>query len=136
MVIPLLELPEALQPNFASCPTPPTTAGRLAQASQFCKELLQARLAELKEQHRLAAEQVAQARRDRKFDLILSCFEPLEEGAIVFRCITHSLACGTTPCRCSLKVPHDRLKLSLMLNHIKTRHPTEYSIVSLMFGVE
>ena len=50
-----------------------STAGRLARASQVCKELLQARLAELKEQRSLAAEQAAQALRDRKRDLILSC---------------------------------------------------------------
>ena len=107
-----------------------STAGRLAQASQVCKELLQARLAELKEQRSLAAEQAAQALRDRKRDLILSCFEPLEEGAIVYRCIIHHQTWGTTPCRSTLKVPYERVKLPLMLRHLQTVHPTEYGIMS------
>ena len=39
MVMPLLELLEALQQNFAEQLSDATTAGRLAQASQFCNEV-------------------------------------------------------------------------------------------------
>ena len=98
MVLPLLEVPTAVEFCVAAVRRHDSTAGRLAQASQVCKELLQARLAELKEQRSLAAVQAAQALRDRKRDLILSCSEPLEEGAIVYRCIIHHQAWGTTPC--------------------------------------
>ena len=72
MVLPLLDLPEALQQEVAEKVPNATTVGRLAQASQLCKRLLQARLAALKEQRRLA-EQAAQARRDRKRNTTLSC---------------------------------------------------------------
>ena len=133
MVLSLLELPPELQALFVLRLADVATAGRLARASHTCKELLQARLEVLKEQRRLAAQQAAQARLERKRAMIISCFEPLEEGAIVFRCITHRQAWGTTPCRCTLKIPHDRLKLSSMLNHIKNRHPTEYGIMSVLF---
>ena len=61
MVLPLLDLPEALQQEVAEKVPDATTVGRLAQASQLCKRLLQARLAALKEQRRLA-EQASQAR--------------------------------------------------------------------------
>ena len=118
-----------------------STAGRLAQASQVCKELLQARLAELKEQRSLAAEQAAQALRDRKCDLILSCCNMLRTA----RRGRHRLPLyhpspdmwGTTPCRSTLKVPYERVKLPLMLRHLQTVHPTEYGIhvfMSVMFN--
>ena len=97
MVLPLLELPEVLQQHFAEQVPEAMTAGRLAQVSQACKGLLQARLEALKEERRRAIEQAAQGLH-RKRELILSCFEPLEEGAIVYRCIAHHTAMGGTPC--------------------------------------
>ena len=84
MVLSLLELPPELQALFVLRLADVATAGRLARASHTCKELLQARLEVLKEQRRLAAQQAAQARLERKRAMIISCFEPLEEGAIVF----------------------------------------------------
>ena len=41
---------------------------------------------------------------------------------------------GSTPCRCtlSLKVPLDRMKLSIMHNHIKRAHLAEYGIMTAL----
>ena len=106
MVLPLQQLPEALQQHFAEQLPDATTAGRLAQVSQGFKLLLQPRLAALKEAaRRLADKQAAQAL-ERKRQMVMSCFEPLEEGALVYRCIVHRTA-GTTPCHGSLKVSRE-----------------------------
>ena len=133
----MLELPEALQQHLADRVPDAMTAGRLAQASQACRKLLQPRLHVLTEERRLAAEQAAQAaqaRRDRKREVILSCFEPLEEGAIVYRCIIHQTAMGATPCRCTLRFqPSLRNMIPVMLNHIRHAHPAQYGIMSVLF---
>ena len=135
MVLPLLGLPEALQLHVAEQVPDAATVGPLAQTSRACRELLQARLEKVKEKRRLAAEQAAKARRDRKREAIMSCFEPLEEGAVVYRCIIHHTFMGFTPCRCTLKVQLDRMKLSIMHNcnnHIKRAHPVEYGIMTAL----
>lgn len=134
MVLRFPDLPDALQHYFVEQLCNKTTAGRLAQASQACKLLLLERLEALKEKRRLLAEQRAQARRDQKRELILSCFEPLEEGAIVYRCIIHRAAMGATPCRCTLRIqPALRNKLAVMCNHLKHAHPAQYGIMAVMF---
>ena len=133
MVLRFPDLPDALQHYFVTQLSNETTAGRLAQASQACKLLLQVSLEALKEKRRLLAEQRAQARRDQKHDLILSCFEPLEEGAIVYRCIIHRAAMGATPCRCTLRITPGRNKLAVMRNHLQYAHPAQYGIMAVMF---
>jgi hypothetical protein len=132
MVLLLMELPDGLQQLFAELMSDAATVGRLAQASQACKELLQPRLEALKQAQRLAAAEAAQARGNQKREAIMACFEPLEEGAIVYRCIIHQGAMGTTPCRQTLKVTHN--KLGYMLNHIKRFHPAQYGVMSVLFN--
>ena len=134
MVLRMLDLPEALQRHFVEQLADATTAGRLAQANQDCKELLRRRLEALKEERRLAAEQAAQARRQRKNNAILSCFEPLEEGSVVYRCIIHHTFTSSTPCSRTLRVPQERRKLPILLNHIMHAHPAEYGIITALLG--
>ena len=132
MVLPLQQLPEALQQHLAEQLPDATTAGRLAQVSQGFKLLLQPRLAALNEAaRRLADKQAAQAL-ERKRQMVISCFGPLEEGAIVYRCIVHRTARGTTPCHGSLKVSRGNCIDMAMLRHIKHAHPMLYGLINAL----
>ena len=129
----MLELPEALQQHFAEQVPDAMTAGRLAQASQACKLLLQPRLGAIAEARRLAAEEAAKARRNRKRDLILSCFEQaVDHGDNLYRCTTHAHT-DATPCHCVLKLRNGDSGLSRFLNHLKQMHPAQYGIMTVLF---
>ena len=77
MVLPLLALPPELQALFVLLLADVAIAGRLAQASQACKELQQQRLASLREERQLAAQarMVAYSTKKRAFVLRSSAVE-------------------------------------------------------------
>ena len=85
MVLPLHTLPADVQELFARLLADATTAGRLAQASRACQQLLLQRLIDLSEERRLAAQAQMEARRQRKRAAVIQCFEAIDGGAF-YRC--------------------------------------------------
>ena len=120
MVLALLELPPELQSLFVLRLADVATAGRLAQASHSCKELLQQRLVDLREERRLAeAARVAALAAARRAAL-LQFFQP-GQGVDEYHCIAHAMA-GGTPCGRRLRT---RGSLSVLINHLRTFHSAE-----------
>ena len=78
MVLPLHTLPADVQELFARLLADATTAGRLAQASRACQQLLLQRLIDLCEERRLAAQAQMEARRQRKRAAVIQCFEAID----------------------------------------------------------
>ena len=123
--VPLLELPEALQQCFAEQVPDATTAGRVAQASHVRGSRCCCSHSSKRSRRRAALQQSQskqpnrQSRRSRKREMILSCFEQLEEGAMVYRCIIHQQAMDSTLCRCIMRAPACR-KLATTSSSSKT----------------
>ena len=101
MVLPLLELVPELQALFVALLVDATTAGRLAQASRACKELLGQRLVVLREEHRLAAQAQMEEQRQRKRAAVLELFDTVDGGAF-YSCKAHTV--GIYPCGRRLRV--------------------------------
>ena len=128
MVLPLLALPGELQALFALLLADATTAGRLAQASRSCKELLRQRLVDLRQERRLAEQARMEAQRRRKHAAVLEHFEAIDGGAF-YECKAHSMA-GGTPCGQRLHVPRSGSVMVLM-KHMQCYHSAEYSALML-----
>lgn len=129
MVLPLLALPAELQALFVVLLADAATAGRLAQASQSCKELLQQRLATLREEFRLQQQARMAAYSNQRRAALLQFFRPGEGGA-TFVCNAHAMA-GGTPCGMRLRA---RGSLSVLFNHLRNYHSAEYTSLMLMLG--
>jgi len=119
MVLPLLELPEVLQQHFVKQLADVTTAGRLAQANQDCKELLRQRLEALKE-----------ARREAKRATILGLFELRCAGQVGhqkvehYKCNAGATESGQCPCGKILVVcPTEPLRCCRLMSHLEFYHP-------------
>ena len=131
MVLPLLELPPELQALFVLRLADAAIAGRLAQTSKYCKELLKQRLAALREERRLAAQAQMEARRQRKQAALLEFFEAVDGGPF-HRCKAHVLAMGT-PCGKQLRVPRSG-SLQVFFSHLQRFHSAEYTALMLQLA--
>jgi hypothetical protein len=131
MVLPLHTLPADVQELFARLLADATTAGRLAQASRACQQLLLQRLIDLCEERRLAAQAQMEARRQRKRAAVIQCFEAIDGGAF-YRCKAHNVAFGTL-CGKQLRAPRSG-SLQVLMSHMQHKHPAEYG--ALMFTLE
>lgn len=128
MVLPLLELVPELQEHFVLLLVDAATAGRLAQASQACKQLLQPRLIELRKERRLAAQAQMEARRQQRRAALLEFYEQIGSGT-VYRCKAHTMA-GGTPCGRQLRVPRSG-SLQVLMQHLSHYHSAEYASLKL-----
>ena len=107
MLLPLLDLAPELQSLFVLLLVDTATAGRLAQASSACKELLQHRLDELREERRGVEQARMEETKQRKRTAILWCFEEVDGGAF-YECKLLCTAGGTpwVPASCIKPRPH------------------------------
>jgi hypothetical protein len=105
-----------------------TTAGRLAQASRVCKELLKPRLVALRAGLRLAAQARREELRQRKRAAVLQLFEVVDGGAF-YRCMAHVWS-GGTPCGKHLHVARSG-SLSRLMCHLQQYHADEYRAAML-----
>jgi hypothetical protein len=128
MVLPLLELVPELQALFVALLVDATTAGRLAQASRVCKELLKPRLVALRAGLRLAAQARREELRQRKRAAVLQLFEVVDGGAF-YRCMAHVWS-GGTPCGKHLHVARSG-SLSRLMCHLQQYHADEYRAAML-----
>jgi hypothetical protein len=122
MVLPLLDLVPELQALFALLLADWTTAGRLSQASHACKQLLQQRLVQLREERRLAIQAQMEAMRQQKRAVLLELFEAID-GGLSYRCKAHMLAFGT-PCGRQLRVPRSG-SLQVLMSHLQHYHSAD-----------
>ena len=130
MVLPMLELPAALQWNFA-WQLSDTTTRRLARPRTGESGLQGAAAGTTRRAEGAAppcsrASSPSSSRSEARFDPIM--LRTARRGR--HRLPLYHQTWGTTPCRSTLKVPYERVKLPLMLRHLQTVHPTEYGIMS------
>ena len=131
MVLPLLTLPPELQALFVVLLVDETTAGRLAQGSRACKQLVQQHLIEFQEERRLAAEARKAAKRQQRRAALFDLFEEADGGAF-YTCKVHAVA-GGTPCGRQLRIARQNLKVStLMLAHLARYHVAEYTALKIL----
>lgn len=131
MVLPVLELMPELQALFVLRLADAATAGRLAQTSKYWKELLEQRLAALREERRLAAQAQMEAQRQQKRAALLEFFEAVDGGPI-HRCKAHVLAMGT-PCGRQLRMPNSG-SLIVFMSHLQRFHSAEYTALMLQLA--
>ena len=129
MVLPILLLPAELQALFVLVLADERTAGRLAQASHECKQLLpQQCLVQIREAHRLAEKAQMEARRQRKRAVVLELFEAVDGGP--FHVCKANAMTGGTPCGKRLHVARSG-SLQVLMRHLASFHSAEYSALML-----
>ena len=131
MVLPLLKLMPELQALFVLRLADAAIAGRLAQTSKYCKELLEQRLGALREERRVAAQARMEALRQQKRAALLELFEAVDGGPF-HRCKAHVLAMGT-PCGRLLRMPHSG-SLTVFMSHLQRFHSAEHTALMLQLS--
>ena len=134
----LLTLPPELQLLFVELLVAAdlVAAGRLAQASVACKQLLQHPLAALLEKRRLAQQARMEAQRQRQRAAMLEFFTPSLCG-LFLQCNAHAMA-GGTPCGRAIRAARDayspRSASSMhqaLIAHLQNFHSAEYGAFML-----
>ena len=133
MVLPLLTLPPELQALFVVLLVDETTAGRLAQGSRACKQLVQQRLVEFQEERRLAAEARKAAKRQQRRAALFDLFEEADGGALHLQ----GTCCGWwnakwPPAAHRPAEPEGQQLSTLMLAHLARYHVAEYTALKIL----
>ena len=128
MLLPLLDFAPELQSLFVLLLVDTATAGRLAQASSACKELLQHRLDELREERRGVEQARMEETKQRKRTAILWCFEEVDGGAF-YECKLLCTADGT-PCGCRLRASNrGRINVLSLKAHLECKHAALFAMM-------